>query len=90
MVASRFWRPAQIHRGLDLHWISRHLVCFPSMLLFGAGVFLYIGGDRARLMLPRAPRYDGAYCTFVPLFSLSLQRCRLCGTERRAAMPALR
>src|SRR6266851_4210523 len=43
-----------------IYWIS-NLVFFPSMLLFGAGVFLYIGGDRW-LMLAESPLYNGAYC----------------------------
>lgn len=43
-----------------IYWIS-NLVFFPSMLLFGAGVFLYVGGDRW-LMLAESPLYNGAYC----------------------------
>jgi len=43
-----------------IYWIS-NLVYFPSMLLFGAGVFLYVGGDRW-LMLAESPIYNGAYC----------------------------
>jgi len=43
-----------------IYWIS-NLVFFPSMLLFGAGVCLYVGGDRW-LRLVENPFYNGVYC----------------------------
>jgi amino acid transporter len=50
------------------------------MLLFGAGVFLYVGGDRW-LMLAESPIYNGAYCLatlwFATLLNLvGLQRAK--------------
>ncbi len=42
------------------YWIS-NLVFFPALLLFGAGVSLYLGGDRW-LALVDNPAYNATYC----------------------------
>jgi amino acid transporter len=62
-----------------IYWIS-NLVFFPSMLLFGAGVFLYIGVT-AGLCLPSPSTTVRTVRSCRS--SLSLQHCRLCGTERQ-------
>ena len=63
------------------YWIS-NLVFFPSMLLFGAGVFAYVAGDRW-LPLAESASFNGAYClcalwgatllNYATLFSASLR-----------------
>jgi amino acid transporter len=59
------------------YWIS-NLVFFPSMLLFGAGVCLYIGGDRW-LSLTGNANFNGAYC-LVALWSVTA--LNIVGLER--------
>jgi len=64
------------------YWVS-NLVFFPSMLLFGAGVFVYVAGDRW-LALAGSASFNGAYC-LAALWGATL--LNIVGLERAKWLP---